>query len=260
MFAKVRKFAVALIAPLAVSSTCLAGTGGIFPTTNQSTSTSSPLPAGNAGLPPASETPMLRGINNAPLPASASGAADTNLPLRGLPNSAPAGQITNPQSLSGSATTRRPEAGGKPALLQSGSPALLQSGSPALQQGTVESFFQVSPAPRSARPAASGADTAKLGENQDEHKKSVKRFLWHALDNIGVPMFFGNKDDDLDPSLAHGYIMRSENGARAAQASNQDKATANSAVVNQPSVHKIPDSELEGVNFSVKNDAQSATP
>jgi hypothetical protein len=168
-----------------------------------------------------------------------------------LPTKAPAGQLTNAQPLSGSAT-RGLEAGGKPALQQSQSPVL--------PQGTVESFFQVSPAQRSARPTASSSDATKLSEDQDDHKKSVKRFLWHTLDNIGVPMFFGNKDDDLDPSLAHGYIMRSENGARAAQTPNKDNATANSAVINQPSVHKIPDSELEGVNFSVKNDAQSATP
>ena len=34
---------------------------------------------------------------------------------------------------------------------------------------------------------------------------SAGRFLWHFMDNLGIPMFYGNHDEALDPSIRRAY-------------------------------------------------------
>jgi hypothetical protein len=78
------------------------------------------------------------------------------------------------------------------------------------------------------------------------------------MDNAGVPMFFGNKDNDLDPSLRQGYessILSQSKALKSDQAS--AGATAGSAS-GAPShgPQKIPESELEGTDSWVKDNEQ----
>ncbi len=47
---------------------------------------------------------------------------------------------------------------------------------------------------------------------QKQHRENLcpgtlEKLIWHALDNLGVPMFVG-KDNDLDPSLRQAYVKQ----------------------------------------------------
>jgi hypothetical protein len=145
------------------------------------------------------------------------------------------------------------------------------SGSAAIntgQQGSVESFFQVR-SPNVYRQSTDFRDdktTAKLtselrAEPQRRSKSAVGapgRFLWHALDNMGVPMFFGKHDDDLYPTLRDGYMSPSSTATiKNMNVDSHDRgATDSSANAQSTNSHKIPESELQGTDSSVKNNDQ----
>jgi hypothetical protein len=145
--------------------------------------------------------------------------------------------------------------------------------------GSVESFFQIDNNGRTpASQYTSNNKTASrlLSEfNSPEPRKSAAgapfRFLWHVMDNAGVPMFVGKNDDDLDPSLRQGYQGQNFSGQ---SYSGQSHSTAadykptstvegtngvprRSAVsAPSPGPHKIPESELEGTDSWVKDNDQ----
>jgi hypothetical protein len=92
---------------------------------------------------------------------------------------------------------------------------------------TVDTFFQCPPAAPS--------------EGQRQSKaRGPGRFVWHVLDNLGVPMFY-SKDADLDPTINRAFamplppVLEKTNGPVTPQ--------------------KIPASELEGTEPS-PNDAK----
>ena len=154
--------------------------------------------------------------------------------------------------------------------------------------GSVESFFQIDNNGRV--PAASYTSNNKTASrllsefNSPEPTKSAAgapfRFLWHVMDNAGVPMFFGKSDDDLDPSLRLGYrsqgAFRGGDGAgleaggpsRLGSRRSVDTTTRHSVdtATTRRSVdatenravapHKIPESELEGTDSWVKDNDQ----
>lgn len=138
--------------------------------------------------------------------------------------------------------------------------------------GSVESFFQINNNKTPAAEYTSNNKTAArlLSEfNSPEPKKSAAgapfRFLWHVMDNAGVPMFFGKNDDDLDPSLRQGHAEQSNSGHEHSTAANSrpastvegtTRATERGAVAPSPGPHKIPESELEGTDSWVKDNDQ----
>ncbi len=150
--------------------------------------------------------------------------------------------------------------------------------------GSVESFFQISNTLKT--PAAEYTSNDKTAShllsefNSPEPKRAAAgapfRFLWHVMDNAGVPMFFGKNDDDLDPSLRHGYSEtnyskpnyagtispgQSRSSATDYKPANTiegtTRATARSATgAPSQTPHKIPESELEGTDSWVKDNDQ----
>ena len=129
--------------------------------------------------------------------------------------------------------------------------------------GDVEAFFQINNTGKT--PAAGYAShdqsTARLLSefNSPEPKKSATgapfRFLWHVMDNAGVPMFFGKNDDDLDPSLRQGYSSAVTIEAKQSGLIDPSTGATGNGAVNAPSKgpHKIPESELEGTDSWVKD-------
>ena len=92
---------------------------------------------------------------------------------------------------------------------------------------SVETFFQ-------CQPVSSPEEQAK------SKSAGPGRLLWHVLDNLGVPMFYG-KDADLDPSLNRAFVMPSPPVPQKSGG--------------PVSPQKIPESELEGTEPS-PNDAK----
>ncbi len=119
---------------------------------------------------------------------------------------------------------------------------------------SVSAFFQVptNPANNQATPP-----TTK--------KTSVKRLVWHVMDNMGVPMLVG-KDNDMDPSISSSNAMPPVQVPTMASLRKMDKqikhneaittepATANAVSSGQAVLHKIPQSELEGVELPAPRD------
>ena len=95
-------------------------------------------------------------------------------------------------------------------------------------EGSVQSFFQCPPATAQKKKTASPV-------------KSVGRFAWHVLDNIGVPLSV-SKDNDLDPSLIQPYVM--------------PLSKTSTQMSSPPIPQKIPESELEGTDVSPAQDNQ----
>ena len=85
-------------------------------------------------------------------------------------------------------------------LDQNNSASMTEAGGQAqanLQFSPVEAFFQTAPSnPHQAPPA--------------KHHGGAYKFLWHTLDDIGVPMF-GNHDPDIDPALSKPFVMPPQN-------------------------------------------------
>jgi hypothetical protein len=182
------------------------------------------------------------------------------------------------------ASTSSPTSSSMPAPSQSSAPYLMQSNSPGrgtnanekntgqdvqmpalremiqqnssstAQEGNIESFFQVQ---KKDSPPAVMADQR---QQQKRPKTAAGRALWHILDNAGIPMFMGNKDEDLDPRLTRNYTnpaqLSTENkNAKKQSGSNSAKQTA-TETVSVTKCHKIPDSELEGIEVSPTTDVR----
>ena len=99
-----------------------------------------------------------------------------------------------------------------------------------LPTSSVESFFQCNP-----------VSTTPTSPNKPKQSilKSTGKVIWHTLDNLGVPMFVG-KDNDLDPSLSKAYVM--------------PPPAISSKTIAPVTPQKIPESELDGIDGSQKND------
>jgi hypothetical protein len=117
-----------------------------------------------------------------------------------------------------------------------GLPAATQGGTtepqPTLTPATnsVESFFKCPPT------------TAQKAHEKESPVKSAGKFVWHVLDNLGVPLPV-NKDSDLDPSLRQPYVM--------------PLPKTSSQIIIPPTPQKIPESELEGTDVSPAQDNKS---
>lgn len=137
--------------------------------------------------------------------------------------------------------------------------------------GSVQSFFQITPQPSQAGaiPVSPAAPIAHPGKTDSSaaspptsSAKSAAaapfRFLWHVMDNAGVPMFFGKSDDNLDPSLRQGYASAISAPAALRRPVDQKSGVTESGAATMPAVtpHKIPESELEGTDSWVKDNEQ----
>jgi len=96
-------------------------------------------------------------------------------------------------------------------------------------------------------------------------KRSVGRLVWHVMDNMGIPMIVG-KDNDLDPSLRGSQLTPPTQVPTMASLRKMDKqfkhnqetttepSTANAVPMSDTILHKIPQSELEGVELPAPRD------
>ena len=146
-----------------------------------------------------------------------------------------------------------------------------------LQEGRLKSSGKL-PSNITAPMQTSSADV-----NSDKPKFKIDRAVWHIMDNMGIPMLWGNEDIDLDPSISRPYIMpppnelaeqksgrfdwirrnrikeerKTDSGTAPAPASGVTSATpfgtkASSGSMPQwtdPNMRKIPESELEGIKL-----------
>lgn len=78
------------------------------------------------------------------------------------------------------------------------------------QPGGVESFFQIPPdaripklgASREAIESTSGKQAVKsLSAKSLDATNKLSRGIWHVLDNLGIPMFYGTDNADFDPRI-----------------------------------------------------------
>jgi hypothetical protein len=122
------------------------------------------------------------------------------------------------------------------------------------QEGNIESFFQVR---KNNSPPAVVEDQR---HQQRAPKTAPGRALWHILDNAGIPMFMGNKDEDLDPSLTRNYTnppqLSAENKDTKTQSGSGSAKQTATETVSVTKCHKIPDSELEGIEVSPTTDVR----
>jgi len=138
------------------TTSAFAGTGQIFSPSGLPTSSTqsyTPPTPGNTPTVIFSTPPLPLG------PEVLQGFSGSTLPLSGTGEQKPGGATTAPT------TTTTP-----------------QPAPTAPENNSIESFFQLNPAPPPKKKSSA--------------LKTPGKFLWHILDNIGVPMFVG-KDDDL---------------------------------------------------------------
>jgi hypothetical protein len=137
---------------------------------------------------------------------------------------------------------------------------------PGKSENSVESFFQTNA-------AKSGPSYALIrsGETPSKSQGAPHSALWHIMDNLGIPVPTGSNVEALDPSLRRNYVnpalpeinnykprsARKQPLYREAQIQVPPTPRAQQPVPTAINLQKIPDSELEGVDFSAKNDDQS---
>jgi hypothetical protein len=139
------------------------------------------------------------------------------------------------------------------------------------QNNSVESFFQLkakpslSPSPLPPSEAALQAKSAATSKNESS-LGGIGRLIWHTLDNVGIPMFVG-KDNDLDPSLRNDYVPLSNSNKDHSSKNSSNRTVSTSGTFERIIPHnsesppqKIPQSELEGIEVSPKNDSRISTP
>ena len=149
---------------------------------------------------------LISVVLSATWPASA---ANENAPLSGT--AANASAAAAPSSLT--ATTQSSAS----APLRQSSPLLQQTvvkeSAPALQDNSVESFFQVGQSQRNSRQnlLMQAAVVKALPDNNSSkwREHGYSRALWHFLDNISIPMFWGQDPDYIDPSIKETYLIPS---------------------------------------------------
>jgi hypothetical protein len=141
----------------------------------------------------------------------------------------------------------------------------------AAPSNAVESFFQCAPIQNlPPGPAVLNSRRTDLqhkaaaSAEQDSIKGKAGRFMWHVLDNAGIPMPLKGKEDGLDPSLRRSYTnpplpdiertnIRDRGSEELVQSTIQSSTTVD---VRQ----KIPLSELEGVEISQPKDESPQSP
>lgn len=146
------------------------------------------------------------------------------------------------------------------------------------QDTSVESFFQIDPTKRNS-PQNLLMQSATVASSTNNKNKSLPydlyRGVWHVLDNVGIPMFFG-QDPYIDPSISRTYLIPSpklpseraaekelsnkNNNAASQLPSVPPSTSAQSTSTNTQSINiqsmpqKIPESELEGVTLPAPRD------
>lgn len=137
------------------------------------------------------------------------------------------------------------------------------------QPGSVESFFQI-PSDTKVQPATSTSKTLESSRQPVRH--SLFRGAWHILDNLGIPMFYGPDNTDLDPSIPSSFKMpplkfpRDKELDKRTSASDAElkppASVGTASTTSAPPANreeKIPQSELEGTIYDsgARNDAQT---
>jgi hypothetical protein len=120
---------------------------------------------------------------------------------------------------------------------------------------SVQSFFQCAPI---------NVTSKEIERRQTSEEKkaagefSLKKLIYHSLDNIGVPMFTGRTDSQLAPGISRAYVdppapsLTKHGSAREIQQLfSQEAAVAGGKPSLTP---KIPLSELEGTSFDTVPD------
>jgi hypothetical protein len=148
-------------------------------------------------------------------------------------------------------------------------------GAPAAPSGensNVESFFQI---PSGLNPSSPDKESARHSQAFATERKpfdnSAGRFLWHLLDNVGIPVPIGSHDQALDPSIRRNYVNPPLPDPDKYRNSANRNTVANDSMPSQipssavgpgdstrvPAIsiqQKIPTSELEGTDLSTKSD------
>lgn len=151
----------------------------------------------------------------------------------------------------------------------------------------LDTFFQLSPSSQAIAVDKSVADIAN--PEPISKKTGASNFLWHVLDNLGVPISKGNHDPAIDPrikekmalppyqntaTLRDAATSRDTGTSRAATTSGDagsssantsrgegPSGAASSSVqpsqTTPPVLHKIPESELQGLDPVLQNDVQT---
>jgi hypothetical protein len=137
---------------------------------------------------------------------------------------------------------------------------------PGKSENSVESFFQTN-----AAKSGPGYALIKSGETPSSSLGAPHSALWHIMDNLGIPVPTGSNVEALDPSLRRNYVnpalpeinnyksrsARKQPLYKEAQIQVPPTQSAQQPVPTAINLQKIPESELEGVDFSAKNDDQS---
>lgn len=209
----------------------------------------------------ASQTDVAAIAGAAPLPGlPGSSVPSSATPSTSVPSSAPVAQpgpmLSAPQPL------------GSPMPFQSAPPISGVSSTNAAPNATslnsIESFFQI-PA-RTSLPSSVGSgppltinEPPTTRTQRISHHSGVGRFLYHVLDNAGVPVPCG-KDAELDPSLAAPATELAVDSKRLERISPSSSGSAQNSQT-APAFHsnpqKIPESELEGVELPAPRDVPS---
>ena len=123
---------------------------------------------------------------------------------------------------------------------------------------SVQSFFQCAPiniTSKEIERRQTSEDKKAAGEF------SLKKLIYHSLDNIGVPMFTGRTDSELAPGISRAYVdppapsLAKHGSAKEIQELfSQEAAVAGGKPSQTP---KIPLSELEGTSFDTLPNANA---
>lgn len=133
-------------------------------------------------------------------------------------------------------------------------------------QGSIDSFFQTNA-------AKSGPSYAliKNGSTPTTRTDASHSALWHIMDNLGIPVPTGSNIEALDPTLRRNYVnpvlpeinsyktrsLKKQALVKETHISSPSVQTAPPPAPSAINIQKIPDSELEGLDFSGKSDDQN---
>jgi hypothetical protein len=139
-----------------------------------------------------------------------------------------------------------------------GSPADASTGK---SDDSVASFFQINAAKTGPAYGLINSNTKSGSSPGATHSA-----LWHIMDNLGVPLPTGSNTDALDPSLRRNYVnpeLPNINNYKARSGKTQTlskgyqpppTSSTQTPAATAINMQKIPASELEGVDYSAKND------